>query len=276
MPCGQPPLDFGHLRAYVGHERNANQTVGRKLKPVKRHLYIAIPMALAAALLVGSPAHAQRGFGGRRAPSGGAGLTRPHGMGSTFASPRGVRSGFGFRRAGWGYGLGWGYFPLPDDYYDRGEDYARPDMEPPEPQPPVAYEPSQPPKVIQPILIERQGNAWVQVSSYKQATVSGLDNATQPVNVAPTRAEGAGNKPETPNAIPPAVLVFRDGHQEEVKGYTIIGGTLYAKSEYWSTGVWTRKVELADLNVPATLKVNQEHGTPFKLPSGPLEVIISP
>jgi hypothetical protein len=161
--------------------------------------------------------------------------------------------------------------PFPD-YYDQGDEYARPDYEPPTPSAPVAFEPPEPVKVIQPIMIERQGNDWVQVAGYKQGTVSGGANplsAGEPKGSAPAKSAPL-------LALPPAVLIFRDGHQEEVKGYTIIGSTIYAKSDYWSTGTWTRKVELADLNVPATLKANQDHGAPLRLPSSPQEIIIRP
>jgi len=72
------------------------------------------------------------------------------------------------------------------------------------------------------------------------------------------------------------VLVFRDGHQEEIEKYTIIGPVIYAQADYWSTGSWRRKVAIADLDIPATLKLNQERGGKFSLPSGPNEVIFRP
>jgi hypothetical protein len=84
----------------------------------------------------------------------------------------------------------------------------------------------------------------------------------------------ANEAPEPP--LPAAVLVFRDGHQEEVESYTIIGSTLYTKANYWTSGSWTRQIEIANLDVPATLKVNQERGSKFRLPSGPQEVMVRP
>jgi hypothetical protein len=76
--------------------------------------------------------------------------------------------------------------------------------------------------------------------------------------------------------LPPAVLVFRDGHQEEIAKYTIVGSTLVANADYWTTGAWTRKIQIADLDVPETLRLNQKRGAQFKLPSGPNEVIVRP
>jgi hypothetical protein len=72
------------------------------------------------------------------------------------------------------------------------------------------------------------------------------------------------------------VLVFRDGHEEEIGKYVISGTTIYTSADRWSSGSWTRKVQIAALNVPATLKVNQERGAKFRLPSGPNEVMIRP
>jgi hypothetical protein len=268
-------LTLTHFGRRLGMNESS-QTLERIRKPVTRHFYISVPVVLLASVLVISAAEPQRGFGGRPAPSAHAGWSRFHGTGSTFASPTYARSGLGIRRGGWGYGASWGYSPF-SDFYDRGEDYARPDFEPPAPPEPIAYEPPEPVKVIQPILIERQGNAWVQVSGYTQGKVSGLENPQLAGETAGAKASAPGQESSgSRSQLPPATLVFRDGHQEEIKGYTIIGSTLYAKSDFWATGVWTRKVDFAELDVPATLKLNQQNGAPFRLPSGPQEVIIRP
>ena len=66
------------------------------------------------------------------------------------------------------------------------------------------------------------------------------------------------------------------GHTEELSSYSIIGTTLYAKGDYWSSGSWTRKIQMAELNIPATVKRNQERGVNFELPAGPNEVILRP
>jgi hypothetical protein len=246
-----------------------------------RQLTIFVPIALLGALLFGTPANAQRGFGGRAAPSGRSGSGRSfatNGSGA-FRYARGARSSSGFRHGGWGrgYGLGWDYLPNP--YFEEGgEDYARPDYEAPMPPPQAMYEPPEPAKLIQPILIERQGNDWVQVTGYKEAPASGQIEPAKSADAMHPRATLPGEKAaaEPATAIPPAVLVFRDGHQEEVKSYTIIGSTLYAKADYWAGGAWSRKIHIASLDVPATMKLNQEHGSQFRLPSGPQEIMIRP
>jgi hypothetical protein len=59
----------------------------------------------------------------------------------------------------------------------------------------------------------------------------------------------------------PAVLVFRDGTQKEVENYAIFGSTLFA---FVPEG--TNKIRIADLNLPATQKANEERGIDFQLP----------
>ena len=69
-------------------------------------------------------------------------------------------------------------------------------------------------------------------------------------------------KPESKNDIRSlTVLVFRDKHTEEVQNYAIIGQTLWILNEEKAT-----KIPLADLDVPATVKVNDERGIDFKVP----------
>ena len=61
----------------------------------------------------------------------------------------------------------------------------------------------------------------------------------------------------------PTVLVFKDGHQEEVANYAIVGSTLYD-----FTAAPRRKIALADLDLSATAKQNDDRGTDFQLPAG--------
>ena len=54
----------------------------------------------------------------------------------------------------------------------------------------------------------------------------------------------------------------------------IQGSDLYVTSSYSTTGSWIKKIPLADLNIPACLKINKDRGTKFNLPSGPNEVVV--
>ena len=61
---------------------------------------------------------------------------------------------------------------------------------------------------------------------------------------------------------PSTVLIFKDGHQQEISNYAIVGSTLYDLSEGRS-----RKVQLADLDLSATVKENDQRGVEFQLPA---------
>jgi hypothetical protein len=88
--------------------------------------------------------------------------------------------------------------------------------------------------------------------------------------------ERATIHPVSATELPSAVLVFRDGHREELSDYTIADGVLYTRSDYYSNGDWNRKIELGSLNLPETIKSNQSRGVRFQLPSAPNEVIVGP
>jgi len=85
---------------------------------------------------------------------------------------------------------------------------------------------------------------------------------------------GSATEAPPPVKLPPAVLVFRDGHQEEVAKYVVQGNILSTNSDYWATGSWTRRISIADLDVPATVKVNAERGGNFRLPTRANEVVV--
>jgi len=97
----------------------------------------------------------------------------------------------------------------------------------------------------------------------------------------PSRKSGKAAEPpaaETPSSTneTPAVLVFRDGRQQEVASYSIIGTTLYESASYYASGYWTKKIQLADLDIPATVRTNQQRGVNFVLPGGPNQIVTRP
>jgi hypothetical protein len=120
------------------------------------------------------------------------------------------------------------------------------------------------------VVLERQGDHWVRVTNYGQSQTDGQSGLPKPA--APRRTQA--NEP--PSEIPAAVLVFRDGHREEIGKYVVVGATLYAGADYWTSGSWTRKVQLSELDVPATLHINEQRDAKFSLPSGPNEVMVRP
>ncbi|MGH9496147.1 MAG: hypothetical protein ACRD3B_14200 [Candidatus Sulfotelmatobacter sp.] len=128
------------------------------------------------------------------------------------------------------------------------------------------------------VVIELQGDHWVRVTNYGQSQTDGASSEIEPGR-APNPQTAVSRRTQTiepPGEVPPAVLVFRDGRREEIGKYVVVGTTLYASEDYWSSGSWMRKVQLRDLDVPATLKLNQERDAKFTLPSEPNEVMIRP
>ena len=60
----------------------------------------------------------------------------------------------------------------------------------------------------------------------------------------------------------PVVLVYRDGHEQEVTNYAIVGPTLYDLGTFVA-----HKIPLAELNLKATIKANDDRGVEFSVPA---------
>lgn len=95
---------------------------------------------------------------------------------------------------------------------------------------------------------------------------SGASSYVPPVGDVPLPHAGySGESLSDPEpASEPTVLVFKDGHQLEVGNYAIVGTTLIDL-----TPGHARKVPLAELDLPATQKLNDDHGIVFQLPPSP-------
>jgi hypothetical protein len=66
---------------------------------------------------------------------------------------------------------------------------------------------------------------------------------------------------ERPDVTPTTALVFRDQHVEEVRNYAIAGGTLWVLNEQAA-----KKIPLAELDLGATVKMNDDRGVDFQVP----------
>lgn len=139
-----------------------------------------------------------------------------------------------------------------------------------------------------PLMIELQNGHYVRVNN------TAIDGEAQPL--APTKislpAKSAARRSAIPAPsssapaliaanspaakLPAAVLLFRDGHSEEVRDYTIANGTLYARGDYYTDGYWNKKIDLATLDVPGTREANAARKVKFVLPQSPNEVITRP
>jgi hypothetical protein len=132
----------------------------------------------------------------------------------------------------------------------------------------------------QPLMIELQGDRYVRVSGEDTSGAEMIGPATinQIAQSAGQRKERSDSAihPPAPPQLAPAVLVFRDGHREEVSGYTIANGVLYASADYYTSGSWNKKIELASLNLPETIQSNQSRGVRFQIPTASNEIIVGP
>lgn len=91
---------------------------------------------------------------------------------------------------------------------------------------------------------------------------SGADSYIPPAQDATSAYSSPAAEPPEPESPPdPTALVFKDGHQIDVGNYAIVGQTLYDL-----TPGHPRKIALADLDLPATEKQNDDRGVSFQLP----------
>jgi hypothetical protein len=139
--------------------------------------------------------------------------------------------------------------------------------------------------IPQPLVIELQNGRYVRVNRPV------ADGEALPLAIADDRSPSEPAKSSRPDStrlakqnsavppprdLPPALLVFRDGHSEEVRDYTIADGILYARGNYYTDGYWNKKIDLTVLNVTETMKANSDRNIKFVLPSSPNEVITRP
>lgn len=174
---------------------------------------------------------------------------------------------------------GYAFYPL---FYDYGYDYGY-DSDYAEQQPvQVVYEeppqraaaPAPRPKPAESLILEEHDGHWVRVLTGNQLPVES-EPAAKSYAPAPSHPGYMEDKSSPSQAeLPPVVLVFRDGHQEQVDKYTIHGNALYTGSDYWNTGSWNREIPLAQLDIPASVKLNAQRGSKFNLPNGPNEVVV--
>ena len=82
----------------------------------------------------------------------------------------------------------------------------------------------------------------------------------QPADVKTAAVQPAQFTEPEPDNTPPTVFIFKDGHRLETKSFAIMGQTLF---DFSSKPL--RKIQLSDLDVAATVKVNDEMGNPLRL-----------
>jgi hypothetical protein len=160
------------------------------------------------------------------------------------------------------------------------------------------------PRPGQPLLIELRGDRYVQISldgtesdehsrqpdylremsgsaGAKSGRSQGDVGKTNVLSSRPRVSRGQVNTKNAlaagvlPHELAPTVLVYRDGRREEVREYSIADGVLYARGDYYAVGYWNKKIELVTLDLPQTVKANQERGVRFVLPDSPNHVVMN-
>jgi hypothetical protein len=232
-----------------------------------------LAMAALCAVLLSTPVWGQRGGRGGM-PAGGAGRGGfvSHGGGGFGHGPVGVGApiGWGGRHPpfghpyhypfypgrypwGWGYpwvfGYGYGSYAYPGWGLSVGfgdsDSYSYPA------QPPPAYDYAYP----------DNSSAYAQNSQIQQDEIDRLSHEVD--RLRESREAESALPPPQPKAQVHAetVLVFGDKHTEEIQNYAVVGNTLWVFTE-----LRARKIPIANLDVPATTRANDDRGVDFRLP----------
>ena len=203
--------------------------------------------------------HAGGGSGARAATGGG------HFSGGGVHTASGARSGFsrgpylhdgyrgriatyGFRNNCYGYSCrGYGYYPWwgagwDPWWYDSGSSYDN------------SYQQN----VAQAAEMNRENLEEQQMLRQEEADG---DQDAYARNDPPQRRVASGDDKPGTAFMPGTVLVFRDQHKEEIQNYAIVGQTLWNFSPQH-----TQKISLAQLDLAATAKANDDRGVTFRLP----------
>jgi hypothetical protein len=210
-----------------------------------------------AGVLLATPLSAQM-RGGRGSASGGHfGGFRGGGFRGPVRSPFfnggfGRRPGFGFNRSPFFFGHRRGFFfggsfASPFYYPAYGYGYGYPYSVVVETPPPPAYYPEQ---------YYEQGDLRRDID----VLTGKVDRLQQDVEARmPAPHPRAKQQEETPH--PTTIFVFRDNHTREVQNYAIVGETVWIFDE-----TKAEKIPLADLDLDATHRVNDQRGVDFYFP----------
>jgi hypothetical protein len=213
--------------------------------------------------MVGTPiclAQRQGGFGGGSHAGGGFGAGR---NGSPFFNQHYFDRRSGFGAYFWGDPFVW--------YGDN----QMPQEPNPEPGPPLLMmRPDTSPRDrLSPLLIELEGDRYVRHGGLAQSAQSGVSREprTTPTSTPDYSARGESSD------LTPTMLIFRDGHREQVPDYAIVGRVIYAHGDLdGEPGYGLKNIRVSELDIPATIRANRENGVSFTLPSGPDEVVTRP
>jgi hypothetical protein len=134
-----------------------------------------------------------------------------------------------------------------------------------QPQAPIVAKPAEESKPITPLLIEWNGDRFVRTTG-----VEPLLGSSAPSPQLSAKREA---RPSAPKTDAPVILIYQDGHREQVDDYSIVAGRLYTSADYVQSGSWMKTIKLSALNLPATIETNRASGIEFVLPTAPNVVV---
>ena len=89
-----------------------------------------------------------------------------------------------------------------------------------------------------------------------------IDSLRSEVDQLRAQQEAQSAAAANPQIHAETVLVYKDGHTEQVRDYAIVGRTLWVFNE-----ARARKIALSELDLPATKRDNEDRGVEFVVPS---------
>ena len=95
----------------------------------------------------------------------------------------------------------------------------------------------------------------------EQVQIDRLENEVDRLRAEREARESQSSQARSRSDSQPTELVFRDKRTEEVQNYAIVGQTFWVLSAQRA-----RKFPLAELDIPATKKANDDRGVDFQLP----------
>jgi hypothetical protein len=189
------------------------------------------------------------GFSGGHAMVGGRGsMMSAHGFpgvqrgGVNFVMGGFGSRGFGYRRGRFSRGWPYGYYGYPYYGWGYGDDSYSSD----------SYQ-------NYPVYDYSSADAE---NDRQQAAIDRLEGEVDRLRQEREARQDQSSNASTPKAaLPPTELVFRDKHTEEVQNYAIVGQTFWILNAEKA-----RKIPIAQLDIPATQKANEDRGVDFQLP----------
>jgi len=217
-------------------------------------------------ILLALPVRAQRRGGAHFASRGGSAIhssgVHSSGLHSSGMHSSGIRSAGSFRGGSFGRGSGI-RIRTGNPYYNRRGFYGRRGYYPYAGYYPWGYYGWDDDSLAYNTDEDQDAYAGASYPAPSPENDSGLQRDVQALNGKIDRLQAdveARNRPKTEQE-PATALVFRDQHIEEVRNYAIAGGTLWILNDKAA-----KKIPLAQLDLPATVKMNDDRGVDFQVP----------